>query len=220
MTLLALCLVILLVLGYVASQQGQQSQTQNENITGQQNQTQNQNASSGQQNQTQNGNTTIAGQQNQTQNQNNNTAKQNQTQNGNITIIQEDQTQHGGAAIANPASIYCVQNGGVSRIVTAVDGSQRGVCVLANGTECDDWAYYRGECYPRNCNNMNCSACTNSTDCNNQTNCQWNAETMTCNIKPPVNIPNLDESDFIVVDDSMPNFLTSQKLFELPPTAK
>ena len=48
--------------------------------------------------------------------------------------------------IANPASLYCVNHGGKSTIVTNPDGSQGGVCVLQNGTKCDEWAYYRGEC--------------------------------------------------------------------------
>lgn len=49
---------------------------------------------------------------------------------------------------ANPASTYCEQHGYKSEIVTAVDGSQSGVCVFPDGSECDEWAYYRGECGP------------------------------------------------------------------------
>ena len=53
-----------------------------------------------------------------------------------------------GANMPNPASVYCEQNGGKLDIRTAADGSQSGVCVFANGSECDEWAYYRGECKP------------------------------------------------------------------------
>jgi hypothetical protein len=48
----------------------------------------------------------------------------------------------------NPASVFCEQNGGKLEIRTAADGSQNGVCVFPNGSECDEWAYYRGECKP------------------------------------------------------------------------
>lgn len=46
----------------------------------------------------------------------------------------------------NPASVYCTQNGNKLEIHTAVDGSQSGVCVFSDGSTCDEWAYYRGEC--------------------------------------------------------------------------
>jgi hypothetical protein len=46
-------------------------------------------------------------------------------------------------AVPNPASAYCVEQGGTVRIVTAADGSQSGLCRLADGTEVDEWEYYR-----------------------------------------------------------------------------
>jgi putative hemolysin len=46
----------------------------------------------------------------------------------------------------NPASVYCLQNGNKLEIRTAVDGSQNGICVFPDGSTCDEWAYYRGEC--------------------------------------------------------------------------
>jgi putative hemolysin len=48
--------------------------------------------------------------------------------------------------IPNPASVYCEQQGYKSEIRTAPDGSQSGVCIFPDGSECDEWAYYRGEC--------------------------------------------------------------------------
>jgi len=48
--------------------------------------------------------------------------------------------------IANPASKFCIEQGGESKIITAADGSQSGVCILNDGTECDEWAYFRGQC--------------------------------------------------------------------------
>ncbi len=52
------------------------------------------------------------------------------------------------AQMANPASVFCEENGGTSEIRTAADGSQSGACVFPDGSECDEWAYYRGECGP------------------------------------------------------------------------
>lgn len=48
----------------------------------------------------------------------------------------------------NPASVYCTQQGNKLEIRTAADGSQSGVCIFPVGSECDEWAYYRGECGP------------------------------------------------------------------------
>jgi putative hemolysin len=50
------------------------------------------------------------------------------------------------ADMPNPASVYCEQNGNKLEIVTAADGSQSGICVFPDGSSCDEWAYYRGEC--------------------------------------------------------------------------
>jgi putative hemolysin len=52
------------------------------------------------------------------------------------------------AGIPNPASVYCEQNGNKHEIRTAADGSQPGICVFPDGSECDEWAYFRGECGP------------------------------------------------------------------------
>jgi hypothetical protein len=48
----------------------------------------------------------------------------------------------------NPASAYCEEQGFKLEIRTAADGSQAGYCVFPDGSECDEWAYYRGECGP------------------------------------------------------------------------
>jgi putative hemolysin len=52
------------------------------------------------------------------------------------------------ANIPNPASVYCEAQGNKLEIRTAADGSQSGVCIFADGSECDEWAYFRGECGP------------------------------------------------------------------------
>jgi len=53
-----------------------------------------------------------------------------------------------GAGLANPASVYCVEQGGTVDIRTGDDGGQYGVCVFPDGSECDEWAFFRGECAP------------------------------------------------------------------------
>ena len=52
------------------------------------------------------------------------------------------------AVMPNPASEYCSSKGYTSEIITAEDGSQSGLCVFPDGSSCDEWAYFRGECAP------------------------------------------------------------------------
>lgn len=49
------------------------------------------------------------------------------------------------AQIANPASSYCIEKGGTLKILET-EGGQYGVCTLPDGTDCEEWAYFRGEC--------------------------------------------------------------------------
>jgi len=50
--------------------------------------------------------------------------------------------------LANPASVYCEDQGGTLDIRTAEDGGEYGVCIFDDGTECEEWAYFREECKP------------------------------------------------------------------------
>lgn len=50
--------------------------------------------------------------------------------------------------LPNPASVFCEKNGGKLEIRNAKDGGQFGVCVFADKSECDEWAFFRGECKP------------------------------------------------------------------------
>ena len=45
-------------------------------------------------------------------------------------------------ALANPASVFCVQSGGKSEIRKGPRG-QYGVCRLPDGRVVDEWSYYR-----------------------------------------------------------------------------
>jgi len=47
--------------------------------------------------------------------------------------------------IANPASINCLEKGGNLSIVSKPEG-QVGMCTFSDGTVCEEWAYFRGEC--------------------------------------------------------------------------
>lgn len=49
--------------------------------------------------------------------------------------------------LANPASVYCQQQGGRLDIVDT-PGGQQGMCVLPSGLRCEEWSFFRGECGP------------------------------------------------------------------------
>jgi len=49
--------------------------------------------------------------------------------------------------LPNPASVYCEEQGGKLEIREGEDG-QYGICVFDDGSECEEWAFYRGECAP------------------------------------------------------------------------
>jgi putative hemolysin len=64
------------------------------------------------------------------------------------TTQPSDSNPSGTPNLPNPASVYCEQQGYKLEIRTAPDGSQSGVCVFPDGSQCDEWAYYRRECAP------------------------------------------------------------------------
>ena len=51
-------------------------------------------------------------------------------------------------AVANPASVHCAEEGGTLEIRAAADGSETGYCLFDDGSACEEWAFYRGECAP------------------------------------------------------------------------
>jgi putative hemolysin len=50
--------------------------------------------------------------------------------------------------LANPASVFCREQGFRLELRTDAMGSQTGICHFPDGSQCDEWAYYRGECGP------------------------------------------------------------------------
>jgi inhibitor of cysteine peptidase len=55
--------------------------------------------------------------------------------------------------LGNPASKYCLDHGGSSLLqtLTAINGSesQEGICEFHDGSQCEEWKFFRGECKPR-----------------------------------------------------------------------
>ena len=45
--------------------------------------------------------------------------------------------------VANPASEFCVKQGGKSEIKKDKDGGEYGVCHLPDGTVVEEWEYFR-----------------------------------------------------------------------------
>ena len=57
----------------------------------------------------------------------------------------------GGAPVgmANPAAVYCSEHGGQWRMAKdPKTGNEYGMCVFPDGSECEEWAFSRGECKP------------------------------------------------------------------------
>ena len=79
--------------------------------------------------------------------------------------------------LANPASVNCVQKGYKLEIRTGSDGGQTGYCIFPDGNECEEWAFFRGECTDNRAAGSNVSAegescggvaavpCANGLDC-------------------------------------------------------
>lgn len=47
------------------------------------------------------------------------------------------------AGLANPASTYCVQQGGQVDLRKDAAGNVGGVCMFKDGRECEEWALFR-----------------------------------------------------------------------------
>jgi putative hemolysin len=62
-------------------------------------------------------------------------------------ILSGCQPKEAEPGLPNPASVYCEEQGGKLEI-REEEAGQRGVCIFDDGSECDEWAYYRNECQP------------------------------------------------------------------------
>lgn len=55
---------------------------------------------------------------------------------------QQPPASHPQVGLANPASVYCIQQGGKLRMEKTAQGVHA-ICILANGQEIEEWEYYR-----------------------------------------------------------------------------
>ncbi|MFP4118479.1 MAG: DUF333 domain-containing protein [Candidatus Woesearchaeota archaeon] len=61
-------------------------------------------------------------------------------------VADEPPSEDSKTRIANPAAKKCVDDGNEYLIENGSDGGQVGYCVLSDGTKCEAWSYFRGEC--------------------------------------------------------------------------
>jgi putative hemolysin len=57
-------------------------------------------------------------------------------------------TSEPAVGLPNPASVHCEDEGGRLELRTDASGGQYGVCVFEDGSECEEWAFFRDECQP------------------------------------------------------------------------
>jgi uncharacterized protein len=63
-----------------------------------------------------------------------------------LTGCADTSTDTDDVGLSNPASEHCVDQGGRLDIREHTEGDQYGVCVFDDGSERDEWAFYRDEC--------------------------------------------------------------------------
>lgn len=51
-------------------------------------------------------------------------------------------------SLPNPASVFCEEHGGRLELRQDAEGGVMGVCIFPDGSECEEWTYFRGECAP------------------------------------------------------------------------
>ena len=59
----------------------------------------------------------------------------------------DEPTEDDAPSMANPASAYCEEQGGTLELREG-EGGTVGFCVFPDGSECEEWAFFRGECAP------------------------------------------------------------------------
>ena len=60
------------------------------------------------------------------------------------STAQQSGGEEDGSQIANPAAVYCIDQGGTLDMSEDEMGTQ-GFCVFPDGIACDEWAFFRGE---------------------------------------------------------------------------
>ncbi len=65
---------------------------------------------------------------------------------GPASVDDEDDASLSPLNMSNPAAVFCEEQGYTYEIRQNEDGSQYGVCILDDGSECDGWAFFNGSC--------------------------------------------------------------------------
>lgn len=87
------------------------------------------------------------------------------------TKVLPQPTPTGQPSIANPASVYCIDQGGKLEIRKDGQGNEAGFCIFPDGSECEEWAYFRSECSPSTtpkenfCGSSTYGKCISNSDC-------------------------------------------------------
>jgi len=70
--------------------------------------------------------------------------------------------------LPNPASVYCLEQGGKLEIRKDKEENEYGICVFSDGSECEEWAFFREECKPLSnfCGWSTYAECKTGADCN------------------------------------------------------
>ena len=63
-----------------------------------------------------------------------------------ITGCDKNENSDENVGMANPASVYCVDQGGTIEIETAEDGGQIWLCMFNDGSYCEEWSFKNWEC--------------------------------------------------------------------------
>ncbi len=71
--------------------------------------------------------------------------KQEESSKSNQAQKEENQQELNKQELKNPASVYCVEHGGKLEIRSNKFG-EVGYCVFDDGSECEEWSFYQGEC--------------------------------------------------------------------------
>lgn len=62
-----------------------------------------------------------------------------------ISIIMTGASQPTNVGLANPASEYCISQGGTLEIVKDKDGNEVGMCKLPDGRVVEEWDFFRSQ---------------------------------------------------------------------------
>ena len=90
------------------------------------------------------------------------------------------------SALANPASVKCNLDGGISVTQKDANGGEYSNCKFPDGSVCEEWAYYRGECSPKKPLTLDqlSTSCTSAFDgcntCSRVSGGQWACTMMAC----------------------------------------